>query len=522
MRGQPFFVAVCATLLLVACSDNGTPSSSEPPPSATASTIAESDVTTILAEVTTSAPPTTSTATIPAHTAFVPTDPFVAPEATSTGGGSGCSPGSGPLPDGEWFGFLDGGAETTIDFDLACFVSCEPGTGFAIGNQSSKIRSLPVDSAAVLIFEVVGGPDGVEPYETVENIEHAGLHNIAWVYVNDGAVTHIVLPADAQGCRYSEVDVEWTAQLSEAGHVAFNDLGLIASRSWEVEENLFYWRSGGWQSSAELEGDPRHGTEGSVAAASGETVAIGAHVHRWTGSSWSTDVFDALPGAPYALATSGDRVLLSGISGNDVIVYVLTWSGGSWSVDSTTVGIRGDWNNFAGAISGDTFAISDTGIDSSQPKGIVRVFSLDGTSWTETASLHDQWDTGNWGSSLDLDDDQLLVGADGANPGPGSPGGMYLYTRTGTTWTPEVVGEGGEGFGFSARIDGDTIVAAAAHSDETAIFWVFARSGMGWRGTPLTIDRQDPLSDWVTGIDVDESEVAVSTDESLWIGVLRP
>jgi hypothetical protein len=362
----------------------------------------------------------------------------------------------------------------------------------------------------------------VQPYETVDSIERAGLHNVAWVYVNDASVTHIVLPADRRGCRYSDVDVEWTAQLPRAGSVAFNDLGVITSRTWEVEENLFYWRSDSWQSSTELEGDPFHGMEGSVVSASGETVAIGAHVHRWTGSSWSSAIFDSLPGAPYALATSNDRVLLFAESGEDVIVYVLTWSGDSWSVDSIRVGIRGDWGTLAGAISGDTFAITDTGIDSSQPTGIVRIFSWNGTSWVETATLRDQWDTGNWGSSLDIDDGRLLVGADGATPGPGTPGGVYLYSRSGDTWTPEIVGEGGEGFGFGARIDGDTIITGAAHSDETATFWIFVQSSDGWRGTPLSVNGQDPLSDWVSGIDVDGNEVAVSTPDTLWIGVLRP
>jgi hypothetical protein len=417
-----------------------------------------------------------------------------------------------------WFGFLDGVADLTIDFDLACHLSCDPGTGFQIGNESSKIRTLPVDSAAVLISEVVGGPDGVEPYKTVENIEHAGLHDVAWIYVNDGAVTHIVLPADSRGCRYSEVDIRWVAQLPEAGRVAINDLGLIASMSWGAEENLFYRRSGGRVSTTELEGDPRYGMEGSVVSALSKTVAIGVHVHRWTGLSWSTDVFDALPGEPYALATSGDRVLLSAMSGDEVIVYVLTWTGDVWSVDAIPVGTSGDWNTFAGTISNDTFAVSDTGIDSSQQKGIVQVFTWNGASWVRTATLHEQWDTGNWGSSLDLDGDRLLVGADGATPGPGSPGGMYLYTRTGTTWTPEVVGEGGEGFGFGARIDGNTIVTAAAHSDEVATFWVFVKFGNGWRGTPLAIDGQDPLTDWVRGIDIDGGDV--STDENLWGGML--
>lgn len=528
LRGQSVFVAACAGLLLVACSDAGTPSSSEPPATATTGAIvetAETATTTTVAEFTTSIPPTTSSTTTPSQTAFIPPNPFVAPAPTPTGGGSGCSPGSGLLPDGVWFGFLGSVAEETIAFDLACYMSCDPGDGYQIGNQSSTKRTLHVDDAASVIFESVDGPDWENTYEAVaDDYEEVGLRNETWVYVNDANVTHIVMPAGTRGCRHSDVDVEWTTQLPKAGSVAFNDLGVITSKSYGVVENLFYPRSDDWQSVTALEGTPYGGPQGPVAAASGRTVAIGAHVHRWTGTMWSTDVLDALPGSPQALATSGDRVLMAGTPGDDEpwIAYVLTWTGDSWSVDTIPLGTDGSWRSWSGAISRDTFAISDPGNYGNDGPGTVRIFTWDGASWTRTATLADQWDTGNWGSSLDLDGDRLLVGADGATPGPGSPGGMYLYTRAGDTWTPEVIGEGGEGFGLSARIDGDTIVTAAAHSDKTATFWVFVETIDGWRGTPLAIDGQDSLDDWVYGIDVHGNEVAVSTHDALWMGLLQP
>jgi hypothetical protein len=208
--------------------------------------------------------------------------------------------------------------------------------------------------------------------------------------------------------------------------------------------------------------------------------------------------------------------------GDAVVVHVLTWTGQSWSDESTTVGDAGHWATASGAIDGDTFAIADTGIDSAMHTGVVRVFTWDASAWTETATLHNQWDSGAWGCSIDLDGDELLVGADGATPGPGSPGGMYLYTRTGSTWTPEIVGEGDEGFGSDVRLDGDTIVTTASHSDPTATFWVFVRATNGWRGTPISIDGQDPVDDWVYSVDVHGSDVAVSTEDALWIGVIRP
>jgi hypothetical protein len=532
MRGHIVFVAVCAAILLVSCSDAGTPSPSLLPSSAVTDTIVETTVgvTTPISlpevsvpEATTSTQPTTPITPAPAQPVFSPPDPFVAPTPTATGGGSGCNPGSGALPDGVWFGFLDDVTEMTIDFDLACYLSCDPGEGFHVGNQSQRIRTLTVDPTAIVTFESIDGPDWENPYDVVMDYEDVGMHNRVWIYVTGGEVTSIVFPAGPRGCRYAEIEVEWTAQLPRAGQVAFNDLGLIATEISGVEANLFYWRSDDWHLPTELEGVPYRGPEGAVASASEATVAIGAHVHRWTGSTWSTDVFDTLPGAPQALATSGNRVLMTGILEDDElwVAFVLTWTGDSWGVDTIPLDTRDSSVFWSGAISGDTFAISDPGNYSNEGQGTVRIFTWNGASWSQTATLVNQWDTGNWGSSLDLDGDRLLVGADGATPGPGSPGGVYLYTRTGDTWSPEVIGEGGEGFGFSARIDGDTIATAAAHSDDSATFWVFVEAVDGWRGTPLAIDGQDSLNDWVTGIDVHGSEVAVSTGDSLRIGVLR-
>ena len=153
----------------------------------------------------------------------------------------------------------------------------------------------------------------------------------------------------------------------------------------------------------------------------------------------------------------------------------------------------------------------------------MRIYDWDGTPWTLTSTQQDQWDTGMWGSSLDLDGNRLLVGADGSTPGPGSRGGVYLYTHTHDGWTPQIVGQGREGFGFGSGIDGDTIVTAAAHGDATATFWVFTPSADGWNGTPILLDTPDAreMDDWVYGLDVHGDHVAVSIRESVWIGTLR-
>jgi hypothetical protein len=454
---------------------------------------------------------------------FVPPDPFVSPAPTAGGGGSGCSPGPGPLPDGVWFGFVDSVTDTTLDFDLACFQSCDPGSGVSIGNQNPSIRTVPVNDDAQVITEAAEGPDWKDSYENWTRIEEVGLHTMVWIYVSDGDVTHIVQPAVAEGCRFSTVTVEWVAQLPPAGSVAFNDLGLIAAAPHGSDQNMYYWRSSGWREADPLDGTGRSGWVGSAVAASGSSVGIGTRLHHWTGDSWSTEVFDAFGGDVQILDVSGDRVLMSGMAGDNAVAYVATRMGNGWDVETITIGQRSDWETWAGALSGNTFAVSDTGLHTAQGSGTVRIYDWEGTSWVLTATLRDQWDTGMWGSSLDLDDDRLLVGADGSTPGPGSRGGLYLYTRTDDAWTPQIVGQGSEGFGFGSRIDGDTIVTAAAHGDPAATFWAFTPSPDGWQGTPIRINTldADETDDWVNGLDIHGDHIAVSTKSGIWIGTPR-
>jgi hypothetical protein len=204
---------------------------------------------------------------------------------------------------------------------------------------------------------------------------------------------------------------------------------------------------------------------------------------------------------------------MKGAEGDAATIHVLTKSTDGWSVETVQLGDR-YWETWSGAIAQDTIAVADTDLHS-EGNGTVRVFTWSGSAWNETAEIRSQWDTHMFGSSVDLDGDQLLVAADGSSPGPGGPGGVYLYTRRADEWTPEVVAEGREGFGFSSSIDNDTIITAAAHGDETASFWVFTRIPGGWVGTPIQLDTQD---DWLYGAAIHKPFVAVSTFDGVWIG----
>lgn len=128
-------------------------------------------------------------------------------------------------------------------------------------------------------------------------------------------------------------------------------------------------------------------------------------------------------------------------------------------------------------ISGDTIALG-------HPWGLPTfVFTWDGTDWIEE-QLTDGCGV-MFGSSVDLEGERLLVGADGHSPGPGGPACVGLFTRTKTGWDFEVVAESGEGFGEEILLTGDLILITAGAS-----LWVYRNENGAWLGTPAQTELE--------------------------------
>jgi trimeric autotransporter adhesin len=180
------------------------------------------------------------------------------------------------------------------------------------------------------------------------------------------------------------------------------------------------------------------------------------------------------------------------------------------------------------ALSGDTLAVgaqgeaSDaTGINGDQANrsawqsGAVYVFTRSGTTWTQQAYIKAS-NTGpghQFGISVALDGDTLAVGAvgevsdatgingDQADHAAIQSGAVYVFTRSGTTWTQQAYikasnTNGKDLFGTSVTLSGDTLAVGAVgeDSDATGIngdqanssaedsgaVYVFTRAGTTW------------------------------------------
>jgi hypothetical protein len=88
--------------------------------------------------------------------------------------GSGCTPGTEQLPDGEWFGFAAAASRDEVEFDLACWFSgsaaadaaaedgseSPPPNDYYVRNDSDQLRSVPVAAGTeVAQLTPTGGPD---------------------------------------------------------------------------------------------------------------------------------------------------------------------------------------------------------------------------------------------------------------------------------------------------------------------------------------------------------------------------
>ncbi len=138
---------------------------------------------------------------------------------------------------------------------------------------------------------------------------------------------------------------------------------------------------------------------------------------------------------------------------------------------------------------GDTALVG--GPRDSSEAGAVWVFTRSGSTWTQQAKLTGGEESGaghfGRGVALSADGNTALIGA----PNGGGGGAAWVFTRSGSTWTQQAkltgAGESGNGwFGQSVALsaNGDTaLIGGYVDHSDTGAAWVFERSGAGASAT---------------------------------------
>ncbi|WKV12637.1 choice-of-anchor D domain-containing protein [Marivirga harenae] len=323
-----------------------------------------------------------------------------------------------------------------------------------------------------------------------------------------------------------------------------NTLAIGAMRNDAGGDNsgtvrVYTWNGSSWvQKGANIDGEAAgDGSGGSVSLSSdGNTIAIGANansasgqyaghvrVYSWNGSSWVQKGADMDGEATYdnsglAISLSSDgNILAVGATGNDgngigaghVRVYV--WNGSSWVQKGTDID-----GEAAGDMSGKSVFLSSDGNvvaigayrndGAGDNAGHVRVFSWDGSSWSQRGSDIDGEAAGDEsGTSVSLSNDgnTLAIGAPKNEVGNNTTGHVRVYNWNGSSWNQRGVDIDGEanndnaGGSVSLSSDGNTVAIGAwsnsGNGTASGHVRVYSWNGSSWYQRGLDIDGEAAL-----------------------------
>jgi len=230
------------------------------------------------------------------------------------------------------------------------------------------------------------------------------------------------------------------------------------------------------------------------------------HVFTRVGNNWRQQTkltaADGEAGDEFGgnVALDGDIVVIGAMRDDDKGVdsgsaYVFTRSGTAWSHQvklTASDGAVGDEFGYSVAISGDTAVVgAPRDDDKGDDAGSVYVFTRTGITWSQQTKLaaSDGAAGDLFGISVAISGDTVVIGADLADEKGSNSGAAYVFSRSENTWSQQVKltaddAEAGDLFGIRVTVFGDTAVIGAARDDdkgdESGAAYVFIRSGIEW------------------------------------------
>ncbi len=343
--------------------------------------------------------------------------------------------------------------------------------------------------------------------------------NGAWIFTRSGSTW------TQQGEKLTGSDEIGNAEFGTSVALSSDDSTvLIGGRAdnGDIGAAWVFTRSGStWTQQGEkltAQGEIGKGEFGVTVAlsANGDTALIGAPgdnedqgaawVFSRSGSTWSQQgeklVGSGIVGVPFfaksvALSADGNTALIGAPVDRDVgAAWVFTRSGSTWSQQGEKLTANGEvgkgWFAWSVALSADGDTALIGGFDDDVAVGAAWVFTRSGSTWSQQggkltgAGEHGK---GWFGQSVALSSDgnTALIGANGDS---GYEGAAWVFTRSGSTWSPQGEkltgsGERGDGldgntggnFGYSVALsaDGATALVGGLDDDDFAgAAWVFA------------------------------------------------
>jgi hypothetical protein len=339
-------------------------------------------------------------------------------------------------PDGTKMFLLGAGSDTVRAWDLS---SAWDLSTASYASETYNVGS-QVGSCSGLTFNGTGTKMFITGYQN--DFIHQYSLSTAW---------------DVSSASYDSVSLSVSSQESEPRQLRFNSDG---SKLWLIgngTDSIYQYNTvSNWQQQAQI-----------------------THSTRASGDSFGVSI---------AINKTGDEVVV-GASGDDDrgsqsgTAWIFTRSGSTWTEqqkllpDDTpsgaSFGIQVAMN-----YNGDTIAITSSQDNITQTEsGAVYIYTKSGGTWSQQAKI--KADTpingeslGNGGLSLSDDGNTLIAGCPNVDDQASNQGAIYIFTRSGSTWSQEQriydsSGVASQFFGRGVSISGDgTIAAIGARGDD--------------------------------------------------------
>jgi len=171
----------------------------------------------------------------------------------------------------------------------------------------------------------------------------------------------------------------------------------------------------------------------------------------------------------------------------------------SGSISATNFGYSLD-------LDGDRLVVGAVGT-AGATNGLAYVFVFDGTNWNQQAELHPWASTAgdSFGCSVATHGNRVIVGASSDSTNGASSGAAYVYFWTGSAWSNEVKlsaydGASGDCFGFAVGISSNAIAVGAPYDDvsstDSGSVYVYSTAGaFWWTNTPTRLYDGNSLSE---------------------------
>jgi len=291
----------------------------------------------------------------------------------------------------------------------------------------------------------------------------------------------IVAPAQFSSTSFIELSNNYITYIDKAMYPSLANIGMPEVNLSELEQEI--------NNPSPVSGD-RFGSAVSINS-TGDRIVVGAYLED-TGANAA--------GSVYVYSRSGTTWSLEQEINNPSPVSFDTFG---YSVSINSIGDR----IVVGASSEDTGASS---------AGSVYVYSRSGTTWTLEQEINNPSPVINdyFGFSVSINStgDRIVVGAYGEDTGASGAGSVYVYTRSGTTWTleqeinnPSPVASDQFGFSVSINSTGDRVVVSAYLEDTGASaagsVYVYFRSGTTW-SLEQEINNPSPVASDNFGVSV--------------------